>query len=798
MRKLFTFLCAAMMLPAAAQWTPGDNSLSPIDTEGGIEREEPKMVRKADGTTFMAYRSYGVHVNPETGVQDTAKFFYLHLQKLDANGNKQWGDSGIIVSSKPTDLASFGHVNLDTLSNGNLIMTHEDIREIEQGGGELTHTNIRNIKTIAYCYDQQGNPVWSEDGVMMPYHIIDTAAVATIYAGEEIAVSGDNIYLASVILVQYTRPDPQTLQPVDTYVHYFEAACYDYNGNKIGERLDSVTSAFTFSLVPAPDGDAYLVYVNDHDGYSAQRLGSDCQFKWNNAPILETQTVVEREQTGVFAIPPYAVFPISDGSIGVIYKAFTTIVWSALYYNRVYPDGTVLENHVNLSDTTGVHGAFAMMIEGDTLTIFETYEHNRTQLGEYYLYLNQIKLDGTHLLPNIYGYWLDERMALDAKPLCIVKADENYNVIVYDKDYYANLIYQSHCYTISPDGKLFQRKPVLDNTHLNDVDCIVENNYAYIAFSRGEFGKAGVWISCIDATDYTNSVELTGELSGKFTVGPDGKQVNFSRGNLTYLPYRQTYKFATSQYETHHGFNQWITETSMDWMDLFGWGTGDHASKVSTDNADYATYTDWGNNVILNSTYPAGTWRAMSADEWDYLLNRRENAAQKRAIGQIDFAAYYPVHGLFILPDTFEMPQGLQMDMDAHEYTINSYLINVWYKLEEAGVVFIPEGGYRNGTDVYEYDHMGERGLGGHYWTATPLDAENAKEMIISLEGPSFNLHPRAYGFNVRLVKDAESEQGIEDIKVTNDNQTRKIMMNGQLYIIRNGKVYSVTGAEVK
>lgn len=796
-RTLLALFCAAMMLPAAAQWNPGDDSMTLIDKTGNLEYYEPTMIRKADGTTILGYVSYGLHENPQTSEPDTANFFYLHLQKLDANGNKQWGDQGVIVSSKPTDLASYGHLNMDTLSNGNIILTHEDIREVEEVGGHLTHTNIKDSKTVAYCYNQQGQSVWSPDGVMLPYYVVDTTALTTTYTGEKMAISGDKIYLAAAILQQFTRPDPHTLTPVDSYVHYFEVACYDYNGNKLGERLDSVNNAFTYSLAPAPDGDVYIIYVNDNDGYSAQRIGSDCQFKWANAPVVETSSVVSREQTGAFAIPPYEMIPISDGSVGMIYKAFKGNSWSILYYNRLYPNGDLLDDHVIISDTTGVHHSFAMRLDDDILTIFENYAHNRTELGEYYLYLNQIKLDGTHLLPNIYGYWLDETTAIDPEVLCIVKADENYNVIVSSEDC-ATRTYPAYCYTISPDGKLFQRKPVIGDVYMSNFDCIVENNYAYFAITKSEYGKGGLWISCIDGTDYTNSVELTGALPGKFTVDATGKQVNFSKGNLMYLPYRQTYNFAATQYETRNAFNQWITETSMDWMDLYGWGTGDHASKVSTNDADYAAFNEWGVNAILNSTFEPGTWRAMTKDEWDYLLHGRTNADTKHAIGQVDFNGYAPVNGLIILPDTFEMPQGLQIDVNAHEFDVNVYMVNAWQRMEAAGAVFIPASGYRTGTDVFDVDHLYARGANCYYWTTTEAENNYAQSMIINIEGPSFIAQPRSKGFSVRLVKDAEGSQGIEDIKVKETGKAVKVLRDGQLYIIRDGKVFNATGVQVR
>ena len=804
MKRFFitALACAAMLLPAAAQWNPGDYSQTKIEKIGRLQYASPKMIRKADGSTILAYRSFGVQTDPTTGEPTPDQYFYLHLQMLDQNGNKLWGDRGILVSTKKTDSASFGYVNLDTLPNGNIILTHEDSRDLNSDLAGLSILNLKETKIIAYCYDQQGNSVWSPDGVMLPFHRMDEESLVTAYAAEKIAISGDKIYMAAKIMEQYVHSEPGEggkLVPTDIYVHYFEVACFDFNGNKIGEeRIDSTNNAFIFELAPAPDGDAYIIYVNEHDGYSAQRIGSDCQTKWTS--VVETDNVVSREPSGAYAVPPSDVIPMNDGSVGMIYYAFIGRSWSKLCYNRLYPDGTLLNDHVIISDTTGTHHAYTMMVEGDTLNIFETYAHNRTELGEFYLYFNQIKLDGTRILPTVYGYWLDETTGYDHEPLCMVKADGNYNVLVSANDCYAET-YPAYCYTISPDGKLFQRKPIIsDDWYISNYDCVIDNNYVYLAHTRYEFGTGGLWISCIDATDYTNSVELTGELPGKFTVSADGKQVNFSKGNLTYLPYRQTYNFAVNQFDTRVGFNKWIAENSMDWMDLFGWGTGNNPILTSTNDADYPSFNDWGDNAIMNSLHEAGIWRAMTKDEWDYLLNGRAGAAQKRAIGQIELGIFDGVRGLFILPDDFEMPQGLQMDMDAHQYETNTYSDADFHRLEAAGVVMIPAGGYRSDTTVYELNPMTPRGVNGYYWMATESDANYAQAMIIDMEGPSFIAQPRSRGFSVRLVKDAEEgPQGIEDIVADKkDNRARKVLIDGVLYILRDGRIYNATGAQVR
>ena len=74
-RLLMALFCAAMMLPAAAQWTPGDNNLVPIANDTTLEYNRPVVIRKADGSTLLAYRTYGYHINPETGEYLFPTFF---------------------------------------------------------------------------------------------------------------------------------------------------------------------------------------------------------------------------------------------------------------------------------------------------------------------------------------------------------------------------------------------------------------------------------------------------------------------------------------------------------------------------------------------------------------------------------------------------------------------------------------------------------------------------------------------------------------------------------------------------
>ncbi|MBR1807836.1 MAG: hypothetical protein IJ776_00400 [Paludibacteraceae bacterium] len=142
-----------------------------------------------------------------------------------------------------------------------------------------------------------------------------------------------------------------------------------------------------------------------------------------------------------------------------------------------------------------------------------------------------------------------------------------------------------------------------------------------------------------------------GALQGRFTINQNGDQVVFSQGNLQYQASTQTWRFATNQYDYVGDANKNINDTYDGWIDLFGWGTGDAPTKTSTNEADYATFTDWGTNPINNGG--VDTWRTPTREEWKYLFLSRENAATLFGLGSVDGAK-----GLIILPDNWVLPEG--------------------------------------------------------------------------------------------------------------------------------------------
>ena len=150
------------------------------------------------------------------------------------------------------------------------------------------------------------------------------------------------------------------------------------------------------------------------------------------------------------------------------------------------------------------------------------------------------------------------------------------------------------------------------------------------------------------------------------------------------------------------------------------------------------------------------------------------------------------VHGLIILPDNFELPSGLKWNGAATSWGANRYAQskNEWDKMDAAGALFLPCAGARTGTEVNGINYY------GGYWSTDYFDQNTASALVFDETSIDVNGLYRSQGYSVRLVQDAEP-QGIEQVQ-SNKVQGTKVIRNGMLYLMYNGTMYNVQGAEVK
>lgn len=205
-----------------------------------------------------------------------------------------------------------------------------------------------------------------------------------------------------------------------------------------------------------------------------------------------------------------------------------------------------------------------------------------------------------------------------------------------------------------------------------------------------------------------------GAINGLFTINSNGDRVYFSQGNLQYQASTNTWRFAENQwdyvgnaslgtvYENNIKCdNSLISETYSGWIDMFGCGTGETPTLHTMNMEDYESHVDWGVNIDMDTA----DWRTLSRDEWIYVTEMRDNADQL-----IGTATVNNVVGYVLLPDDFMLPSGGYFQSGANDWDNNIYSISQWQDMENAGAVFLPAGGYRNGTSCFEVQTDGHFG----------------------------------------------------------------------------------------
>ncbi len=264
----------------------------------------------------------------------------------------------------------------------------------------------------------------------------------------------------------------------------------------------------------------------------------------------------------------------------------------------------------------------------------------------------------------------------------------------------------------------------------------------YIYFSDGTVAK-------VDSISMIAPAEPE-PLQDLFSVSAT-KQVTFSQGNLQYHPANDEWRFAANQTDYIGDANANISSTYNGWLDLFGWSTAATNFGVSTSKSsgDYSgSFVDWGANKIGNDA--PNTWRTLTYNEWEYLLNNRPNASSLKGVAQVN-----GVNGLIFLPDNWTCPAGVNFKPGFHSsYGVDYYAAyqtftaGQWSKLEAAGAVFLPATGGRYGSDVSDVQNY------GLYWSATMYNSYYAFCFYFNSDELYMNHYTRYGGQSVRLVKD--------------------------------------------
>ena len=299
--------------------------------------------------------------------------------------------------------------------------------------------------------------------------------------------------------------------------------------------------------------------------------------------------------------------------------------------------------------------------------------------------------------------------------------------------------------------------------------------------ASGNYRKSvtGKTLAAGSLTPVTVNTLYEGALTGLFTVS-NGKQVRFAQGNLqavfTAAGPSCTWQLAPQQYSyvgnaaANTSINGSGSVSAAGAVDLFGWngassGVDNYGINNSTSDSDYGASTkedlktDWGHNPISGGGNTADAWHTLTRVELlSILIDRAAPTVNSVENARYAKATVNDVQGLLLIPDNYVCPSAVTEINNANEanvaYSANTYSGDDWVLLEDAGVVFLPAAGYREGVVV------NKGGVYGRYWAKDKRQNDSASTVYFTSDtydtcskGTDLSRH---YGAAVRLVKDAQ------------------------------------------
>lgn len=247
-----------------------------------------------------------------------------------------------------------------------------------------------------------------------------------------------------------------------------------------------------------------------------------------------------------------------------------------------------------------------------------------------------------------------------------------------------DVIEQGICYSTSQTPTTEDIACILEGTYNNDIIVITGLSPNTTYYAR-RFVKNKIKIFYSEVVSFTTIDVPVGAVAGLFSVS-EQTSVYMASGNL--LKYETYHTIADEQYYVTG--NTPFTGKNKYPYDLY-----------------YSNFTKTIDDVIGIE----GTWRALSKEEWEYLINKRENAINLKLLVYINNNK-----GLLLLPDNWHFPEGMGMPQELESITLEN-----WGLLEKEGAVFLPSAGYvRLGSFYWDYKNISNIGESTRYCSSSP------------------------------------------------------------------------------
>lgn len=334
--------------------------------------------------------------------------------------------------------------------------------------------------------------------------------------------------------------------------------------------------------------------------------------------------------------------------------------------------------------------------------------------------------------------------------------------------------------TVTPATPTSELTVALCNDYVDTVNNSVDDYYKLIATVGSDkyvYEKSDVAFK--KGEYYEITVKMT-KVDSKFSV-ESNKKVYFAQSNLYWSAGKWVFHANPWNYVGNRNNNTTPYASNDSALDLFCWGANGADTEPNTVDSyctsdDFLKNHDWGWVHIENSPQEYDQkWRTLRNDEWDYLINTRQNAKSKMGFATITHPNGLVTRGLVLLPDGWILPDGCSFKAGLPDgFNTNTYTEEQWGNMALAGAVFLPAAGQRSGTVVSGVDNPGNEysdTYSGYYWTSTystyVTQETKCAYYVWFSEAGGFNNSTGAEGYrsyedirsrgkSVRLVRDAE------------------------------------------
>lgn len=508
MNRISTLITVLVLSASAAQaqWVPDDKAYTVVGKDSIYGQSGLKTLRTDDGKIVLTWLNHPTDVS----YKDPNYGYHLYMQTFDKDGHSLLGKEGKVIVGRSTR-SWYTDYSLEMAPDGNILISYSDTRY---------DPDKQNVGNYLYCYTTEGEPVWSEDG------IVAAAVFPTLYGHTFsslcplVCVSGNNIYGTIVANDDYKVkadstnwqpspwfPDEEMPDSIDVHDANFQVMRYNADGTYAWANTKTINtgSAWAYS---GPDGGLYIVYVNGGYGLSAILIDQDGNDVWKEPVSVVKETI----GTSSYTTPP-TVVPDDNGGLMLTYRVLKNY-GGYIACNHITRDGKVYEESLLANGTTdGDSNLPAIAVNGERAFVAFNYKDETSTSN---LWINQLDIDGDYTWEgdSLLGYSLDNNESWGLKPVKIIPQSDGWVLL------YGNL--QSwnganfYISKIDFGGKELWRKQIAESDFKSSGFSVVnDNKYAYIFYTCdmeiGDDwekipGEGGLRVMCVDISNVETGI----------------------------------------------------------------------------------------------------------------------------------------------------------------------------------------------------------------------------------------------------------------------------------------------------